>query len=82
MVTSYQHPTMLKHKVMDKEEVDKIKELKAKEREERRLKMVEGTFTQAKWASQTRIEKENKTTFNNAWSILLLRLLMKDSTTI
>jgi hypothetical protein len=48
MVTSYQHPTMLKHKVMDKEEVDKIKELKAKEREERRLKMVEGTFTQAK----------------------------------
>jgi hypothetical protein len=44
--------------------------------------MVEGTFTQAKWTNQRQIEKENKTKFNNAWFVLLLNMLMKDSTTI
>jgi hypothetical protein len=34
MVTSYQYLTMLKHKAMVKEKVDKIKELRAKETKE------------------------------------------------
>jgi hypothetical protein len=35
VVTSYQYLIVLKHKIMDKEVVENIKELKAKEKEKR-----------------------------------------------
>jgi hypothetical protein len=35
-----------------------------------------------KRASQRNVEKEDKARFNNAWSILAIRVLVNDSTTI
>jgi hypothetical protein len=47
VITSYQYLTVLKQKVMDKKVVEKIKELKAKKKENRRSKKVENTLTQS-----------------------------------
>jgi hypothetical protein len=74
MVTSNQYLAMLKHKAMDKEVIDKI-ELKAKKKEERRSRRVEGTFTQAKRTFQRKIEKDNITKFNDASSIVIVKAL-------
>jgi len=46
VATSYQYLIVLKHKALNKEITNKIRELKTKENEERRLRKVEGTFTQ------------------------------------
>jgi hypothetical protein len=74
MVTLDQYLAMLKHKAMDKEVVDKVKELKTKKKEERRSRKVEGTFTQAERTFQRRIEKDNRTKFNDASSIVIKAL--------
>jgi hypothetical protein len=53
---------------VDKEIVDKIRELKLKEKNEKKSWRVEGAFTQAQ-ATQKKIEKENIVKFNDTWSI-------------
>ncbi len=58
---------------MDKEVVEKIKELKAKEKE-RTLKRVESTLTQSEWTTQRRIEKDNRIKFNDVWFIIVVRI--------
>ncbi len=67
---------------MDKEVLDKIKKFKAKEKEEKTWKQVQDTFTQVKEIVQRNIEKEDKTKFNQPWSLLQSRLLVNNSTTI
>jgi hypothetical protein len=66
---------MLKHKAMDKEVVDKIKELQTKKKEERISRRVEGTFTKAERKFQRRIEKDNRTKFNDASSIVIVMVV-------
>ncbi len=66
---------MLKHKAIDIEVVDKIKELKTKKKEERRSRRVEGTFTQVERTFHRRIEKDNRTKFNYASTIVIIRAL-------
>jgi len=75
VVTSYQYLSMLKHKAIDIEVVDKIKELKTKKKEERRSRRVEGTFTQVERTFHRRIEKDNRTKFNYALTIVIIRAL-------
>jgi len=57
------------------EVVNKIKNLKAKERDKKRSKQVHYTFTQAKQMVQRSIGKEDKTTFNQKWSIDAIRVV-------
>ncbi len=65
VVTSNQYLTILKHKAMDKEVVNKIRELKSKERCEKISKQVENTFTQVKQMVQMHIdEREDKINYN------------------
>ncbi len=45
MVTLYQYLALLKQKALEKKIVDKIREQKAKEREEKISRQVEHTFT-------------------------------------
>ncbi len=59
---------------MDKEIVDKLREQKNKKGEMKRSRKVEGTqFTQAKQTTQRRIEKEDRTKFNEAWFVISIR---------
>lgn len=74
VVTSYQYLIVLKHKVMDKKIVEKIKELKAKEKEKRISKKVESTLTQFEWTPQRRIKKDNGVKFNDAWSTIVVKV--------
>jgi hypothetical protein len=60
---------------MDKEVADKIKELQTKKKEERRSRKVEGTFTELERTFQRRIEKDNRTKFNDASSIVIVKVL-------
>jgi hypothetical protein len=46
VATSNLYLLVLKQKALNKEVTNKIKELKTKEKEEKKLKRVEGTFTQ------------------------------------
>jgi hypothetical protein len=64
----------LNKKEIDEEVVNKIKELKAKEMDKKRSKQVHYTFTQAKQMVQRSFEKENKTIFNQNWSIDAIRV--------
>ncbi len=73
---------MLKHKEMDKEIVDKIKELKTKKKEERRSKRVESTFTQAEEHFKGELRRIIELNSIMHHLLLLLGLLVKDSTTI
>lgn len=65
---------VLKQKAGDKEIVDKIRELKSKEKNETKSWRVEGAFTQAQ-ATQKRIEKENIVKFNDTWSIVSVKAI-------
>ncbi len=76
--TSYQHLVVLKQKVVDKEIVEKIKELKSKEKNEKRSWRVEGAFTQAQQATQRIIEKENRVKFNDTWSIASVKAISEN----
>jgi len=64
---------------MDKKNVDKIKEFKTKEMEDKRSRLVEGTLTQVEWATQRIIELSS---MMHCLLLLLLRLLVKNSTII
>ncbi len=55
--------------------MNKIKELKAKERDKKKSKQVHHTFTQSKQMVQRSIEKVDKTTFNQKWSIDAIRVV-------
>jgi hypothetical protein len=59
---------VFKQKTLDKEATDKVRELKAKEKEEKRSKRFQDTLTLTERATQRIIEKEQKTMFNQAWS--------------
>jgi len=65
----------LKQKEIDEEVVNKIKELKTKERDKKRSKQVHYTFTQVKQMVRRSIEKEDKTTFNQKWSIDAIKVV-------
>ncbi len=67
---------------MEKEVVDIIREEKVKEREEKISRQVKHTHIPMKRASQRNVEKEDRTRFNNAWSIIAVKVLVNDSTTI
>jgi hypothetical protein len=67
---------------LEKEVVDIIKEEKAKEREEKISRHVKHTRIPMKKTSQRNVEKEDKARFNNAWPIILVRVLVNDSTII
>ncbi len=56
---------------MDKKIVDKIREFKTKEKEEKSSRKVEGTLTQFEWATQRIIEKDNRAKFNDAWFVVV-----------
>jgi hypothetical protein len=63
---------------VDKEIVEKIKELKSKEKNEKRSWRVEGAFTQAQQATQRIIEKENRVKFNDTWSIASVKAISEN----
>jgi hypothetical protein len=63
---------------VDKEIVDKIRELKSKEQNEKRSWKVEGAFTQAQQATQREIEKDNGVKFNDTWSIASVRAISEN----
>jgi hypothetical protein len=73
VVTSDQYLTVLKQKALEKEVVDKIREQKAKKREEKKSRWVEHTFTPMEKVTQKNVEKENKVQFNNAWFVTVVR---------
>ncbi len=56
--------------------------MKTKERVERRLKKAKGTFNEVEWTTQSKFKQENKAKFNDTWSIVVIKVLVKDSTTI
>ncbi len=58
---------------MDKELMDKFRELKIKEREEKKSKKFQDTLTLAKQAIQRTIEKEQRTMFNQVWSTIIVK---------
>ncbi len=61
---------------MDKKITKKLREQKVKEREKKRSKRVEGTqLTQAKQTTQRRIEKEDRTKFNETWFVTFIRAI-------
>jgi len=49
--------------------------IKTKERDKKRSKQVHYTFTQVKQMVRRSIEKEDKTTFNQKWSIDAIRVV-------
>jgi hypothetical protein len=67
---------------LEKEVTNIIKEEKGKEREENILRQVKHTHIPMKKTFQRNVEKENKARYNNAWPIIVVRVLMNDSTTI
>jgi hypothetical protein len=67
VVTSNQYLAVLKQKTMDKKAMDKVRELKAKERQEKKSKRFQDTLTLVKRATQRIIEKEQRTKFNQAF---------------
>jgi hypothetical protein len=75
VATSYHHLIVLKQKVVDKEIVYKIRELKSKEKNEKRSWRVQGAFTQVQEVIQRRIEKEYRVKFNDTWSIVSVRAI-------
>jgi len=68
-----QYLVMLKQKTMDKEAMDKIKELKAKEKQEKRSRRFQDTLTLTEWTIQRIIEKEQRTKFNQTWSTITFK---------
>jgi hypothetical protein len=68
VVTSNQYLAVLKKKTMDKEATNKVRELKAKEKEEKISKRFQNTLTPVEQATQRIIEKEQETKFNQTWS--------------
>jgi hypothetical protein len=64
---------MLKQKTRDKKVMDKVKELKIKEREEKRWKRFQDTLIPTKRTTQRIIEKEQRTKFNQAWSTTIVK---------
>ncbi len=75
VVTSNQCLAILTRKAMDKEILDKFKKFKAKEKEEKIWKQVQDTFTQVKQIVQRNIEKEDRTKFNQPWSITIIKVV-------
>ncbi len=75
MFTLDQYFTISKYKAMDKKIVDKINELKTKEKKDKISKKVEGTLTQVEWATRRIIEKDNKVKFSDAWLIVVVKVV-------
>jgi hypothetical protein len=72
-MTFDQYLVVCKQKTMDKEVMDKVKELKIKVGEEKKSKRFQDTFIPTKQATQRIIEKEQRTKFNQAWSITTIK---------
>jgi hypothetical protein len=60
---------------VDKNIVHKIRELKTKEREEKKSRTKGTQLTQAKQATQRKIDKEDKTKFNDAWFVATIKAI-------
>ncbi len=73
-MTSNQYLVVFKQKTMDKEVMDKVKEFKIKPKEEKKSKRFQDTFTPTKQATQRIIEKEQRTKFNQTWSITTIKV--------
>ncbi len=67
---------------MEKEVANIIKEEKGKKRKENISRLVKHTCIPMKKAFQKNVEKENRARYNNTWPIIVVRVLMNDSTTI
>ncbi len=63
---------------MDKEITDKLREQNVKKRGKKRFKRAKGTqLTQVEQVAQRRIEKEDKTKFNEAWFATFIKVIGK-----
>jgi hypothetical protein len=74
VVTLVQYAITLRQKTLEKE-VDKIKEQKTKEREEKISIWVEHTLTPTKRITQRNVEKEDRARFNNAWFVAIVKAI-------
>jgi hypothetical protein len=68
---------VLKPKTMDKEVMNKVRELEIKEEEKKRLRRFQDTLTPTKRMAQRIIEKEQKTKFNKVWSTIAVKATNK-----
>jgi len=66
---------MLKQKALEKKIVNKIKEHKTKEKEEKKSREVEHTPTPMERVAQKNVENEDKDWFNNAWFVIVVRVV-------
>ncbi len=73
VVMSNQYLVVLRQKALEKKNIDKIREQKTKEKQEKRSRRVEHTFTPTKKTIIRNVEKENRARFNNAWFVATIK---------